>query len=115
MDRTLGKWFGWGPVVLACGWGVQAEVELSRYRRVSWFFQQRWLVLINKTLLVSKSGLLSSLGVREELETIRLPLKGSQVKQPIRIWAKSKEVHALCPELSVQCPDVWNLVSLGIP
>ena len=46
--------------------------------------------------LFSEEGLSSSLKVSDEVETIRLLLKGFQVKQLISLWSESREMIALC-------------------
>lgn len=52
----------------------------------------------------------------DKLETIRLPLKGFQVKQLIfRLSESQGGMSALCSQcLGIQSLDMWNLVSLGI-
>lgn len=51
----------------------------------------------------------------DEVETIRLTLKGFQVKQLIFLWSERHGMSALCSLcLGIQSPDMWNLVSLGI-
>lgn len=73
------------------------------------------LAIFDKQGLFSEEGLLSSLRVSDKLETIRLPLKGFQVKQLIFLWSESQGMSALCSLcLGIQSPDMWNLVSLGI-
>lgn len=57
---------------------------------------------------------LSSLRVSDKVKTIRLPLKGFQVKELNCLWPESHGMSALCSLLGVQSPDMWNLVSLGI-
>lgn len=44
----------------------------------------------------SEEGLSSSLKVSDEVETIKLPLKGFQVKQLISLWSEGREIIALC-------------------
>lgn len=64
--------------------------------------------------LFLEERLLSSLRVRDKVRTLRLPLRGFQVKELICLWPESHGMSALCSLLGVQSPDMWNLVSLGI-
>ena len=64
--------------------------------------------------LFFEEGLLSSLRVSDQVETIRLPLKGFQVKQLIFLWLERHEMIALC-SLCWACGILFLLASLIQP